>query len=203
LKELRYPDPSTVASPVTMGSFIAFYWYLADRIAEHFEWAFPQTQWLTEQGRMNGEREHVSTSLYDFCGAVNRPGWPVPAEVALDHPYDGLVVMWLDRTAGTDYPALVEWARDEWLPTLTRDGTPIAQALVFAPRDFPGAPGTGLGTGERLCCAVFLQCDPRDVWADHFAGLAGPVAARGLGSVGLAAPFVPVIPGTETYLDEL
>jgi hypothetical protein len=27
---------------------------------------------------MNPDREHVSTSLYDFRGSVNRPGWPVP-----------------------------------------------------------------------------------------------------------------------------
>jgi hypothetical protein len=203
LKELRYPDPSSVASPVTAGSFIAFYWYLKDHIDDHFAWAFPQTQWLTEQGRMNGEREHVSTSLYDFVGAVNRPDWPVPPEIALDHPYDGLVVVWLDRAATAAGDAMVRWACDDWLPSLTAADSPIAQALVFTPRDFPNAPGTGVGVGERVCCAMFLQSDPREVWAEHFAGLSAVVDGSGVGSVGLAAPFIPVVPGTTTHLDEL
>ena len=64
-----------------------------------------------------------------------------------------------------------------WLPTLVRDGTPIAQALVFAPRDFPNVPDSSVGGGEKLCCAFFLQCDPRDAWAEHFADLSEGVAA--------------------------
>ena len=203
LKTLRIPDPSTVAEPVTNGSFIGFYWYLADRVGEHFAWAFPQTQWLHEEGRMNGERDHVSTSLYEFRGAVTRPDWPVPAEIALDHPYDGLVVVWLDRAGDASADDLASFARDEWLPSIVRAGTPIAQALVFAPCDFPGVPGSGVGTGEKVCCFFFLQCDPREAWAEHFANLSEAVDASGVATIGLAAPFIPVIPGTETYMDEL
>jgi hypothetical protein len=202
LKQLRYPDPSTIADPVTTGSFIAFYWYLAGKIEEHFAWSFPQTKWLTEEGRMNGDREHVSTSLYDFRGAVNRPGWPVPAELALDHPYAGLVVAWLDRAGDASADDLVRWVLDDWAPAIVAEGSPVGQALAFAPRDFPGAPGTGVGVGEKALVAFFLQCDPRDDW-DRFAGLTPGVAAGGVASVGLVAPFLPVIPGTETYLDEL
>jgi hypothetical protein len=203
LKDLRYPSASTVAQPVDQGSFIAFYWFLKDRIDEHFAWSFPQTQWLAEHGRMNGERAHVSTSLYDFRGAVNRPDWPVPAEVTLDHPYQGLVVTWLDRTEGSTTDDVEGWLRGECLPGLLQAGTPVAQALVFAPRDFPGVAGSGVGVGEKVCCATFLQCDPRDVWADHFAGFGDTIAESGVATAGLVAPFIPVIPGTTTYLDQL
>jgi hypothetical protein len=203
LKALRVPNPSTVADPVTNGSFIAFYWYLKDRVDEHFAWGFPQTQWLHEQGRMNADRDHVSTSLYDFLGAVNRPDWPVPAEVALDHPYSGLVVAWLDREPSTSEADLDAWILESWLPTVATDGSPISQALAFAPRDFPNVPGSGVGVGVKRCCALFLQSDPRDVWVDHFAALSGKVDGSGVATVGLLAPFIPVIPGTNTYLDEL
>jgi hypothetical protein len=203
LKPLRAPEQSTVADPVTKGTFIAFYWYLSDRVGEHFAWSFPQTQWLGEQGRMNDDREHVSTSLYEFRGAVNRPGWPVPPEITLDHPYAGIVAAWIDRADGASYDDLDRWVRETWLPgRLTVDGG-AAQALVFAPCDFPNIPGSGVGVGERLLVAFFLTADPRAVWDDEFADLTDAVAASGLGTLGLAAPFIPTIPGTETYLDEL
>ena len=203
LKALRSPDPSTVASPVDQGSYIAFYWYLDGRVDEHFAWSFPQTQWLTEQGRMNPDRDHVSTSLYDFLGSANRPGWPVPAEIALDHPYRGVVVTWLDRTADADADAVARWVLDDWAPAVLVDGSPIAQALAFAPRDFPGVPGTGVGVGERVLVAWFTSGDPRDDWAAIEAALTGPVAASGVATLGLLAPFIPVVPGTPTYADQL
>jgi hypothetical protein len=203
LKELRYPSPSTVADPIDNGSFIAFYWYLKDKVDEHFAWSFPQTQWLNEQGRMNADRDHVSTSLYDFVGSVNRPGWTVPAEVSLDHRYDGVVVAWVDRAADGDVGDLQQWLLTDGLPSVVSEGSPVAQALVFSPRDFPGVPGTGVGVGEKLCVAFFLQDDPRESWDAQFRKLGDAIAASCLGTVGLVAPFIPVVPGTDTYLDEL
>jgi hypothetical protein len=51
--------------------------------------------------------------------------------------------------------------------------------------------------------AFFLTADPRRVWADEFADLAATVQESGLGTLGLAAAFIPTVPGTETYLDQL
>lgn len=203
LKDLRFPAGSTVASPVDTGSFIAFYWYLAGKIDEHFAWSFPATQQLAAEGRMNGDRTHISTSLYDFRGSVNRTGWPVPAEISLDHRYPGLVCLWLDRAerAGTD--ALVTSLRDDLLPQALGEASPLAQALVFTPRDFPGVPGSGAGVDEKVLVALFTHCDPADVWQNHIEPLAAAIERGGLGSVGLAAAFVGVVPGTETYLDQL
>ena len=93
LKNYRFPIESTVASPIDQGSFIAFYFYLDGTIDDHFAWSFPASRQLGADGRLNTDRTHISTSLYDFRGSVNRPGWPVPAEVSLDHRYKGLVVM--------------------------------------------------------------------------------------------------------------
>ena len=41
--------------------------------------------------------QKISTSLYDLRSVVNRPGWPVPGQITLDHPYQGMVAMWTDR----------------------------------------------------------------------------------------------------------
>jgi len=203
LKQLRRADRPTVADPPDRGSFIAFYWYLDGKVDEHFAWSFPATQELTAQGRMNPDREHVSTSLYDFRGSVNRPGWPVPAEIALDHRYDGLVVTWLDRAEGATVDDVVAWVLGAWAPAVLADAGPVAQALVFTPRDFPGVPGTGVGVGEKLLVAWFLHDDPRRSWESVVAALVDPLAGTAVATLGLLAPFIPVVPGTATYLDEL
>lgn len=203
LKPLRRADRPTVADPLETGSYIAFYWYLDGKVDEHFAWSFPATQELTAQGRMNPDRDHVSTSLYDFRGVVNRPGWPVPAEVALDHRYDGLVVTWLDRADDTPLDAVVDWVLGTWAPTVLAEGSPVAQALVFTPRDFPGVPGSGVGVDDKVLVAWFLHDDPRTGWDAIADGLTAPLAGTDIATLGLLAPFIPVVPGTPTYLDEL
>lgn len=202
LKDLRLAPRPSVADPIDTGTFIAFYFYVAGSLDQHFAWSFGETPKLAEQGRMNGDREHVSTSLYDFCGSVNRPGWPVPAEIALDHRYPGLVVGWLDRAADATNADVERWVRETWAPAALA-GSSIAQVLTFAPRDFPGMAGTGVGVGDKVLVACFLQCDPREAWDGRFTGFGDAVEASGVGTLGLLAPFVPVVPGTTTYLDEL
>ena len=196
LKALRGPGGSE-------GTFIALYWLLDGSVDEHYAWSFPQTQGLAAAGRMNPDREHVSTSLYDYAGAANRTGWPVPPEIALDHPYGGLVVTWLDRHPDATLDAAVTWVRDAWVPAVLGAGDRIGQALVFTPRDFPGVPGTGVGIGEKVCVAWFLHDDPRADWSTVADAIAAPVADAGVASLSFLGPFVPVVPGTDTYLDQL
>jgi hypothetical protein len=78
---------------------------------------------------------------------------------------------------------------------------------VFAPTPLPLDRMTYVkqveGVGTRLTLMWFLQRDPREVWQEHFAGLDEQIAASGLGRVELVAPFIPTIPGTDTYVDQL
>jgi hypothetical protein len=54
------------------------------------------------------------------------------------------------------------------------------------------------GVDTRLTLLWFLRRDPREVWEEHFTGLdAGP------GRIELVAPFIPTIPGTDAYVDQL
>ena len=204
LKDLRFPDSSAIAQPVEKGSYLSFFYLLAGQVEEHYAWSFPETQRLGEQGRMNGDRELVSLSLYDFVGSVNRKGWPVPAEVSLDHRYPAVVALWVDRAASASLETLTSWLLETQLPALlqNKEGG-VAQALVFSSREFPGVPGSGTAVGDRVLVACFLEVDPREVWSTSFAGLGDAVAASGLGSVVLAAPFIGAIPGTPTYSDQL
>jgi hypothetical protein len=59
------------------------------------------------------------------------------------------------------------------------------------------------GTDTRLTLLWFLQQDPRTCW-DAFTGLDGEVAGAVPGArVELVAPFLPTLPGTDAYVDEL
>lgn len=204
LKDLRYPESSAIADPVDKGSYLSLFYLLAGQVDEHYAWSFPESARLGEQGRMNADRELVSLSLYDFLGSVNRDGWPVPAEISLDHRYPGVVALWIDRTATASRDDLASWLLGSQLPALVQsEESRVAQALAFATRDFPGMPGSGTAVGDRLLVACFLDVDPRDVWRPAFADLGDAVAGSGLGSLALAAPFIPTIPGTPTYSDQL
>ncbi|MBR7674650.1 hypothetical protein KDA82_16810, partial [Streptomyces daliensis] len=55
----------------------------------------------------------------------------------------------------------------------------------------------------RLTLLWFLEQDPRECWEAWFTGLDEAVAGSGLGRVELVAPFLPTVPGTDTYVDEL
>ena len=76
--------------------------------ADHFDvWARHQVRELYAEGRGFAERKHTHTVLFDHLGAAYRDAdRPVPIELALDHGYDGLVIVWLDGRGGRDARAL-------------------------------------------------------------------------------------------------
>jgi hypothetical protein len=76
---------------------------------------------------------------------------------------------------------------------------------VFRPTPLPGDRMTYVkqveGVDTRLTLLWFLEKDPRACWTEHFADLetlGGPD-----GRVELVAPFIPTVPGTDRYVDEL
>lgn len=77
---------------------------------------------------------------------------------------------------------------------------------VFRPTPLPGDRMTYVkqveGVDTRLTLLWFLEADPRECW-DRFQGLDAEVAESGLGRVELVAPFIPTVPGTDRYVDQL
>jgi len=203
LKALRYPNPSAVADPVDKGSYVSLFWFERDRVGEVFDYSFGVTPSLASAGRMNNDRDHVSTGVYEYLGCTGRGPSPVPAEIALDHPWAGMVAVWVRPTAGTAVADLASWSRQELDRGISAGRGPVGQGLDVAQCDFPNGMPALTGRVDELVRCYFLDVDPRQAWAEVFAGLGQAVDAGGRGRVELVAPFIPTVPGTNRYQDEL
>ena len=206
LKRLRYPESGPFGGSSKRGSYLATYWIHAGRFEEMQAWATAETDRLRAAGRMFEHRDLVSGTGYDYVGGAFRDADGVPAEIALDHPYPGLVMTVVDRGDDVAIGQIASRLLSELLPG-AQDGTPIAMSLVFAPRPLPpnwpkDAP-TVPGVGRRLVVLSFLETDPRECWTGHFDRLGGDIEASANAQVAWVSPFVPVVPGTDRYTDEL
>ncbi|MFE6158623.1 hypothetical protein ACFQ7F_06865 [Streptomyces sp. NPDC056486] len=207
LQLLRYPEKSAVAQPVTAGCYLSTYWVTEGRYDDHMKWTVGINKRLNRDGRVYQDRTHVFTAFQDHEATVYRDGAAGPRDFhALDHPYQGLVLEVIDAESGGQREELIEWLRAKQLPRALA-GSPAAMVTIFRPTPLPGDRMTYVkqveGVDTRLTLLWFLQADPRECWQEHFAGRADAVAESGLGRVELVAPFIPTVPGTDMYVDQL
>ena len=208
LKDLRFPADSPVSEPVDAGSYLAIYWILEDHYEEHFDWALAQVQDLYKNDRGFNERTHRHTALYEKPWSAYRDADPVPIELALDHHYEGLGVVVLERTDGTSSDDLRSYLADEAMPALMK-GSDIASSVNWTPIDRSeasgGSPmdlGSPTGGEERVMQMFFIESKPEGSW-DKFRDYAQAVEGSGKAKVLFAAPFYRTVVGTDTYTDQL
>jgi hypothetical protein len=195
LKDLRIGIDPPVFGDDRLGSYLALYFVIEGHHDEHFSWALRQVRWLHENGRMFEHRDHIHTLLYRYRFA--RPtSDPVPPELALDHPYHSLVVTMVERAPGVDETALT-WPDAFDPPWLT-----LGFAPVPLPSDAPVSQPGLENLEHRTLLLSFGREDPRTVWDVH-RGACAAVADQGFGRVVWSAPFIPTVPGTDTYTDQL
>ena len=202
LKTLRYPADSPVVDDLARGSFAVTYWILADRHEAFVRWAVERVHALHAAGRMFRQARQLHTGFYAFRWSVGRDADGVPPELALDHPYAGLVAVVVDPEPGAEAAPLESWLRDGELR-----GTPAGQCLAFAPLPLPddapaNTPRITPPEGRTLLL-YFLDESPERCWKPLFSECGRRVAEAGLGRVSFAAPFVPTVPGTDRHLDQL
>lgn len=204
-KDLRYTDGDTVAADPLAGSYLSLYWLLAGWVEEWNRWAFREFRWLHENGRMYPHRDHVHTLMYTHDEAVYRDDDPVPASLALTHPFAGLGVV-VGQSAGDDRGAFDVWSRDELLPDLQGDDSPVAMTLTFSavPLQVDAKDvARDDGSAGRFLHLHFLDADPMDCWGDTIGRVPTAVEAAGAGRVAWAGAFIPTVPGTDRYTDQL
>jgi hypothetical protein len=205
LKDLRIgaADAPDGAGPLfgddRLGSYLALYWTLAGRFEENTDWSLRQVHWLHRNGRMFPQRDHIHTLLYTYRDAHARDADGVPPELALDHPFRGLAALVVEQPDGT--PDDERSPR----PSLAPD-SPVALVLSFRgvplPPDAPvRQPGTE-GVARRELQLWFADREPQDWWSEVRA-YATARREVGDGLVRWASPFLPTIPGTDRYTDQL
>ncbi|MER5767573.1 hypothetical protein [Streptomyces sp. NPDC001985] len=207
LRSLRYPGHSAVADPVTAGCYLSVYWITEGRYGDHMRWTVAINRRLNRDGRVHHARTHVLTAFHDHAATVYRDGAAGPRDMhALDHPYAGLVLQVVDTDGPRRRAELLAWLREGHLPRRLR-GSAAPLVTVFAPTPLPEDRMAHVrqveGVGTRLTLLWFLEEDPARIWDPFFTGLGAEVADAGLGRVELMAPFIPTVPGTDRYVDQL
>ena len=122
--------------------------------------------------------------------------------IILDHPYQGLVAV--IGEAATSRAELDDILRGELLPTLL-DGSAISQCASFSPLplliDAPGDVPRTPPSETRFLHLYFLDEHPASLWEKTFGALPDRLGERA--SVLWASPFIPTVPGSDTYTDQL
>ncbi len=197
-KQLRYPSNSPIASDPMVGSYLALFWILDGHFDEWNRWAVDQVNRLHAHGRMFAERDHVHTLMYEYLGEMSAQPDGVPAELALDHHFPGLVVLIGEVADGVEVGQVAEWFRARPCPAET--------AVMFTPRplldDAPGDVPRDT-VGNRFLHLSFLDEEPFAVWDDRFARLGEELEAGALGRIVFASPFLSTVPGTDRYTGQL
>jgi hypothetical protein len=206
MKELRDPDSSEVAGEPHRGTYLGMYWVLDGYHDVWNRWAVDQVMALHKAGRMFNERDHIHTLLYRYIWQQQRDVDGLPAELALDHPSAGLVAVFTERADDVSPEDFEAWQREVHLPSLLPGS---AARLVVAADPLPllmDAPGDVPRTeadDRRQLTLWFLDTDPAAAWDDVIVAHRTAIESSGRGRVVAALPFIPTIPGTDTYTDVL
>ncbi|GMU79605.1 MAG: hypothetical protein AMXMBFR46_23950 [Acidimicrobiia bacterium] len=203
-KALRYPDPNPITGEWARGSLLSVYWLLDGEAYE--TWGASRARALHDAGRMFPERAHVHTQLYDLAWFAAGDDDGVTPELALDHPFAGMVTVIGECPDADARSRLGDWYRDERLPGYFERGQ-VALCLAFVPRpirsDAPDDVPKLAAHSGRYLHLYFLEQEPSRSWPATFAGEGDAVATTGLGEAVFASGFVPTVPGTDRCLDQL
>ncbi len=180
------------------GSSLVTYWILDGEYDGAVEWAVQRVRGLHEQGRMFSESEQIHTGFYRHQLEVGREPDGVPAALALDHPFGSIAIVWVEGvpTEAGLRSLLVDTARS------TSPGPELC--LTFSALPLPGgAPASTPRNSElhsRTLCLFFGDEAPDE---ESMSRLVTAIDQHGFGPVSVAMAFVPTVPGTDRYIDEL
>ena len=127
----------------------------------------------------------------------------ITSVLSILHRFTGLAVV-IGEASGSR-AEVDRWYREECLPDLQRHSA-IAMTLSFSAipllvdaKDVD----KDADVAGRWLHLHFLDADPAGVWMESFADHPATVEESGLGRVVWQGPFIPTVPGTDTYARQL
>lgn len=208
LRELAGPVSSPLYREYCDGSLLVLYWLLDGAYDQALDWAVDQVNQLYRQDRMDPRRDNVYSGFCDAVFNVARHADGVPVELALEHPYRGVWMAIVDKDDTIDEAAFIAECRDTLLPAwLQRSGVDLM--VGFKPKPLPeAAPKTVKQVDRReldnrYLWFGFVSEAPADATVEHWRELGEHLRTGQMGELLFYAPFIPTIPGTDTYMDLL
>lgn len=206
LKDERLPEQDSAFRDVRDGSYLTLYWLLAGHEADAEAWSVERVHQLIAHDRMIPGRKPVHAGYYQAHFTVAAEADGVPIELALEHPFGGVGVSLFQAPTDASTPDLLQALEERILPgSMTESGASLCLGMTPRPlpEDVPAYIERSDGGGRRVMLLSFFREAPFGTMRDWTEGIVDALRAEGLGRLELAAPFIPTIPGTDRYADEL
>jgi hypothetical protein len=206
LKEFRFPERDSLFEDVRDGSYLALYWLLAGYHEEAERWAVDRIQSLIANDRMMSGRRPIHAGFYHRRFTVASDPDGVPAELALDHPFGGVGMTIFDAASDGRRDEMMNALEERLLPESIA-GSEVSLCVGLTPTPLPDdAPSyveRETGLERRVLLLSFFSGEPGAALETWTRSLADALESEGLAKLRLAAAFIPTIPGTDRYADEL
>ena len=204
-KDRRNVGANPITGEAATGTYLGLYWVLDGHHDEWNAWAVEQVNRLHAEGRMFEHRDHIHTALYEKAFVAERDDDGVPVELAFDHRFPGLVAVVGRAADGTDLAEATAWL-ETWLRERLA-GTTTALVLHATPRpllaDAPGDVPRSDDEDRRFLQLWFIDEPALDAWDGGLSRLGEELADGGKAELLWSSPFLPTVPGTETYVEQL
>ncbi len=206
LKAIRPKSSPEVIPEGAEGTYLALYWIVEGEYEQTLRWAVDKVNWLGANGRMAAVRKQAHAGFYVTRFTALRDEDGVPPELALDHPFPGVVLTLSLRREGVEPEALDRFLLEEQLPRAL-SGSAAAMCISLdpmpLPEDSPSYVVRPPNLERRRLDVWFLDEDPRESWDELFTDFGKRIARAGIADVLFASGFIPTIPGTDRYADEI
>lgn len=205
-KNARLPAQGSMLPDVRAGSYLALYWIIGGHHAEAQDWATVRVKALHANDRMFSLRKPVHAGFYASSFSVSHDPDGVPIELALEHPYGGVGLTMLEASEAAGRAKLLAALEGGLLrDSLSAAGPSLCLATAPLPigDDMPAYVERPQGLDRRVLLFTFHPGDPAATLPAWTRGIVEQVEKAGLGRLLLSASFIPTIPGSDRYADEL
>lgn len=203
LRGARILGQGADSAPYSVGNLLATYFITAGHVEDARTWMITHaTESLWPDGRGFPERDVVYSGWHDVRATAVLDPPPMTPEMALEHPYEAIVIEVIDAVSAEARDDLVEWLANSLVPATIS----VGQCVLMTPTEADAqtrAWGLAEASPHRVTLAWFLPDWDIAHWPSRFALHESLLRESGRGSLVMVAPFLPVVPGTDRYIDEL